>query len=411
MDRIDTASQRPPAAPRSAAAPAPATEGELAALIAEAATRRAPLAIAGGGTRAGFGRPVDAAPLSTRGLSGITLYEPAELVISARAGTPLSVVERELGSRGQMLPFEPFDHRPLYGSAGEPTVGGLVAVNASGSRRIQAGAVRDSLIGVRAVTGTAEIVKSGGRVMKNVTGYDLVKLLAGSHGTLAVISEATFKVLPAAETEATLVVSGLDDAAAVAALSAGLGSPFSVTGGAHVPGRDGAPATTAIRLEGFAASVADRAARLAIGLKRFASSEILDAGSSRSLWRGIAALAPLAAGESTPLWRLSLKPSAAPAVVAAIRAACACRVLYDWGGGLVWVAGGEGADAGAAVVRGAIAGLPGAHATLMRAPQATRRAVPVFQPEAAPLAMLSARLKREFDPAGILNPGRMVAGV
>ena len=214
----------------------PTDETELATIVADAAAGQSPLAVVGGGTRTGLGRPVQAAAtLTTARLTGVTLYQPSEMVLSARAGTPLAEIEALLAANGQRLAFEPPDYRPVYGTAGEPTLGAVAAANLSGPRRIQAGAARDGLIGLRAVTGRGEAITSGGRVMKNVTGYDLVKFLAGSYGTLAVLTEVTFKVLPSPETEATLVLGGLDDSTAIAALAAALGSPYSVTGAAHLP--------------------------------------------------------------------------------------------------------------------------------------------------------------------------------
>ncbi len=389
----------------------PTDEDEVAGLVAEASAKREPLAIAGAGTRAGLGRPVQAsASLSTAALRGVTLYEPTELVVSARAGTPVAEVEALLAEKGQRLAFEPIDHRRLFGATGEPTIGGVVAANVSGPRRIQSGAARDSLIGVRAVTGRGEVVKSGGRVMKNVTGYDLVKFLAGSYGTLAVLSEVTFKVLPAPESEATLVIAGLDDGAAIAALSAALGTPFSVTGAAHIPISPAGPARTCIRIEGFAASVADRARRMRALPGPFAGATVLDAAQSADLWRAIRDLDALAVPASAPVWRISVKPGDAAPLVEALHRAFECRALYDWGGGLVWIAGGEGTDAGAATIRAAVAAV-GGHATLIRAPADLRNAVEVFQPLPAPLMDLTRKLKATFDPAGILNPGRMYAGV
>ena len=370
----------------------PADEAELAGIVADAAARKAPLAVAGGGTKAGLGRPTQtAATVSTAAIAGITLYEPAELVIAARAGTLLSEVEAALARNGQCLAFEPADWRRLYGATGAPTVGGVAAANLSGPRRIQAGAARDGMIGLRAVTGAGEVVKSGGRVMKNVTGLDLVKFLAGSYGTLAVLSEVTFKVQPSAETEATLALAGLDDARAVAALSAALGSPWSVTGAAHLPAFNGNVARTLVRLEGFADSVKARAEKLARLLGPYGGAEIVPAEASWALWRAIRDLDVLdgAAVAATPLWRVSVRPSDGPKVAAAVRRAFDAPILYDWGGGLVWIAGGTGDDAGAAVVRAAVAEV-GGHATLMRAPDHVRLAV---------------------DVAGILNPGRMYAGV
>jgi len=393
------------------AALTPNDEKELAAVVGEAAEERTPLAVEGGGTRANLGRPTQTArTLSTANLTGVTLYEPAELVLSARSGTPVAEVEALLAKSGQRLPFEPQDHRFVAGTEGEPTVGGMVATNASGPRRIQAGAVRDNLIGVRAVTGRGIAVKSGGRVMKNVTGYDLARFLAGSYGTLAVLSEVTFKVLPAPETEATLVFTGLDDARAIQALSAALGSPHFVTGAAHIPALGVRAAETLVRVEGFADSVAHRSERLRMELAGFGDAALLDAADSATTWRMVRDLAALGAPADAPIWRVSVKPGDGPAVADAARRAFECRVLYDWGGGLVWIAGGEGADAGAKVVREAVAAA-GGHATLVRAPDDVRLAVDVFPPLPGPLMDLSRRLKESFDPSGILNPGRMYAGV
>jgi glycolate oxidase FAD binding subunit len=388
----------------------PKDENEVAAMVADAAERRASLAIVGGGTRAGLGRRVRArGTLSTNALSGVTLYEPAELVLSARAGTTLAEIEALLAQRSQRLAFEPMDHRPLLGESGEPTIGGIVAANVSGPRRIQAGAARDSLIGLRAVTGEGEIVKAGGRVMKNVTGYDLVKFLAGSYGTLAVLTEVSFKLTPAPETETTLVLTDLDDGKAIAALSAALGSPFSVTGAAHRPAFGLEPPRTFIRLEGFAASVADRAKRLAEDLSDLGKAEQIAGRASPSLWQTIRDVSLLGTAPKVPIWRVSTLPSLAPALVETVRHSFEARVLYDWGGGLVWIAGGDGKDAGAGVIRGAL-GRQG-HATLIRASEEVRGTADVFQPLAPPLYALTRKLKQTFDPAGILNPGRIYAGL
>jgi len=255
------------------------------------------------------------------------------------------------------------------------------------------------------------VLKSGGRVMKNVTGYDLVKFLAGSYGTLSVLSEVTFKVQPMPETEATLVLGGLDDARAVAALSMALGSPHAVTGAAHLPPFNGEMARTLIRIEGFAAPVAERTDKLAAALADFGPAETLDADASAAVWRVVGDLEALGAPPGAVVWKVSVKPGDGPAVAAAARKAFDCRVLYDWGGGLVWLAlAAAGDDAGAAAIRHAVKPL-GGHATLVRAPDVVRLAVDVFEPPAPPLMDIARRLKAAFDPAGILNPGRMYAGV
>lgn len=372
----------------------PSDEAELAEAIKGAS---GPLEIRGGGTRAGLGRPVQAAEvLETGGLSGVSLYEPGALTLVAGAGTPLAEIEALLAAEKQRLAFEPMDHRPLLGAVGEPTIGGIAACNVSGPRRVQAGACRDAMIGVRFVDGAGRVLKNGGRVMKNVTGYDLVKLMAGSFGTLGVITEVGFKLLPAPEAVATVAVEGLDDAQAVAAMSSALTSPFDVTGAAHLPGRG-----TYLRVEGLAGSVDYRAAALRDRLAAHGAAEIIEAG---DLWTDIRDVRSFA-GRPGAVWRLSLRPSAAPGAVAEIARSRGIETVFDWGGGLVWLLTDEDGDAGVGAIRTAMAGK--GHATLIRASAATRAQVPPFAPEPPALAALSAGLRGRFDPRGILNPGRM----
>jgi glycolate oxidase FAD binding subunit len=372
---------------------APTTEEELAEVVRSAAADRRPLAIRGGGTR-GIGHDVAGEPLATGGLSGITLYEPGALTLVVRAGTPLAEVEAALDAEGQRLPFEPWDGRALTGANGVPTIGGVAATNASGPRRIQAGACRDSLLGVRFVDGSGAVVKNGGRVMKNVTGLDLVKLMAGSHGTLGVLTELSFKVLPAAEAAATVVLDGLDDATAGRAMTAALATPFDVTGAAHAPrGLGDAPATL-LRLEGTEASVGRRAGALAAALADFGAARLVAGPGDWDWLRDAAGFA----GRAGAVWRVSVRPTDGPRLGTALRPA---EVIYDWAGGLVWVLAAEDVD-----LRAAMAGIPG-HATLVRAGAAARDRWGVFHPEPAPVAAIAAGLRRRFDPAGILNPGRM----
>lgn len=362
----------------------PDSEAALAEVVAQATT---PFALLGGGTRT-IGRPVVATPLSTRALTGIALYEPGALTLVVRAGTRLADITATLAAEGQRLPFEVPDLRALLSRDGDSTIGGVVAANASGPRRVQAGACRDSLIGLRFVDGTGTVIRNGGRVMKNVTGYDLVKLLAGSHGTLGVLTELAFKLLPIPETATTLALTGLDDATAIAALSAALTSPFEVSGAAHLPGQ-----ATYLRLEGFAPSVAYRAGCLQSLLSRFGAVDT----DPHDPWPAIRDVAPFH-GQAGDVWRLSVKPGDAPALVARAGARAA---LYDWGGGLVWLLTDEGRD-----LRAALGPFTG-HATLMRASAATRARIAPFHPEPAPLAALTHGLRARFDPRALFNPGLM----
>ncbi len=373
---------------------APTNEPDLAEAIAGA---QGPLKIVGGGTRP-IGKPVDGQVLSTANLSGIDLYEPGALTIVAKAGTPLAEIEAALAAENQRLPFEPMDHRGLLGTDGVPTIGAVAAANISGSRRIQTGACRDSLIGVRFVDGMGTAVKNGGRVMKNVTGYDLVKLMAGAYGTLGVLSEVSFKLLPGVESTATLLIPDLSVTDAVAALSQGLGSPFEVSGAAHLPnGPEGHPLTM-LRLEGFENSVAYRAQQLMAELAGFGAIELeTDAQAGAARWKAIRDVQAFA-GLDGDVWRISVKPSDAPPVVDSLGAD---QVLLDWGGGLIWALMPGGTDARARM--GDFAG----HATLVRASDTTRTALPVFHPEPAAIAALSDGIRQRFDPRGILNPGLM----
>ena len=360
------------------------TETELAEVIQNAA---GPLSIRGGNTRGMAGPGTE---LSVAGLSGISFYEPGALTLVAQAGTPLAEIESVLAAQGQRLAFEPMDHRGLLGSTGAPTIGGIFAANISGPRRLAVGAARDFLLGVRFVDGSGRIVKNGGRVMKNVTGYDLVKLMAGAHGRLGVLSEVSLKVLPVPETSTTLCLSGLDDNAAVAVMAQAMTSPFEVTGAAHDPAQN----KTMLRLEGFEPSSRYRLDRLrdllaASGVEQ----SVLDAAASEAVWdaqRDVAAFH----GTEGDVWRVHCRPTQAPGIAA--RAAAEAH-LYDWAGGLIWLRVAPGTD-----LRTRLGTYDG-HATLVRAGADTRQTLPRQQPEPAGVARLTAGLRAQFDPRGILN--------
>lgn len=380
----------------------PSSEAELAEIVSAFAADRTPVEIVGGGSRRSLGRPVQAeAGVSTAGLSGVSLYEPGALTLVVRAGTPITEVEAALAAEDQMLPFEPMDHRALLGSGGEPTIGGVVACAISGPRRLQAGACRDAMIGVRYVDGAGAVVKNGGRVMKNVTGYDLVKLMAGAYGTLGVLTEVGFKVLPRPERALSVVIDGLDDASAVQAMAEAVGSPFDVSGAAHLPGK------TVLRVHGMEKQAAYRAHELARRLQSFGPVSEVTGDAHDKLWSDIRDCRAFA-GTDGAVWRLSVRPSDAPDMVAAIRKTLPVEVMYDWAGGLLWLRVPDDGDAGATVIRSQTRAR-GGHATLIRGSAALRTAVDVFEPEPEPLARISAGLRSRFDPQGILNPGRMRA--
>ena len=400
---------------------APTDADGLADAVRWAVAGEHPLEVVAGGSKRNFGRPVQsAATLSLAAFDGIVDYQPSELVLTAKAATPLAAIQSALEAEKQMLAFEPADYAPLFGSAEGATLGGTLACNLSGPRRIKAGAARDHFLGVHAVSGRGERFKAGGRVVKNVTGYDVCKLLAGSYGTLALMHEVTVKVLPAPERTRTVLIYGLEPAAAMDALEAALSSAHEVSGAAHMPAEEAArsavsyvadagAAVSAVRVEGFRASVEARCEALRELLGRFGAVEELHSKNSATLWREIRDVRAFA-DDSGPLWRLSVPPASGADAAARVADAADVRTLFDWGGGLVWIGVNGAPDAGETAVRAA-ASTAGGHATLIRADAPTRAARAVFQPQTAGLAALIERIKRAFDPAGVLNPGRMYAGV
>ncbi|MCJ7526999.1 MAG: glycolate oxidase subunit GlcE [Methyloceanibacter sp.] len=401
---------------------APDTVEELAYLVAEAADTRTPLEVMGRGTKREVGRPVQyGAVLSTESLIGIPIYEPSELVLVALAGTPLAQIEQALAENDQELPFEPVDLGPMLGfGPGQGTIGGVIATNLSGSRRIHSGSARDHVLGVQAVNGRGETIRSGGRVMKNVTGYDLARGLAGSWGTLAVMTEIALKVLPAQREMRTVLCFGLADPTGVQVLSAALGTPYEVSGTVHVHAglaehfsdqeiANAGASVTAVRVENFPASARYRSSRLKQMLQAYAPALELDTARSRIFWNEIRALR-MFQKSSRPLWRISTPPATAPKLIGAIARKIGVRVLYDWSGGLIWLETPPISDAGAVEIRRTLAEF-GGHATLIRAEAQARAVIDVFQPLDPPLMALTQSLKRAFDPVGILNPGRMYPGI
>ena len=404
----------------------PRAAKEVQDAVQWALSRGAALELVGRGSKRAIGRPAQSdLTLDLSGLSGVILYEPEELVLSAQAGTPLDEIEALLAARAQHLAFEPIDYGPLLGGApSNGTIGGVLAANLCGPRRISAGAARDHFLGFEAVSGRGESFKAGGRVVKNVTGYDLCKLMAGSWGTLAALTTVTIKILPRPQTQATVLVPGLDDATAMRAMAAAMATSCDVSGAAHLPavvapriGLGEGRSLTLLRLEGVAPSVAHRKAALMTAMKSFVRAfgpvELRDEEASRSLWRAIRDVAPFAAMPemaTRPVWRIVTAPSRGAQLAVMITAATEAEVLYDWAGGLIWVMLAPSDDAGAALVRRAV-GACGGQAMLIRAPAATRAAVDVFSPQEPGLASLTRRVKHGFDPNGVLNPGRMWAGV
>jgi glycolate oxidase FAD binding subunit len=396
------------------------------AVVRAAIANEQPLEIIGHGSKRLIGQPMATnAVLDMSALNAVTSYEPNELIITVEAGAPLSDVMSLIDSKNQQFAFEPVDTAALLGAPALGTIGGMIGVGLAGPRRIKAGGVRDHLLGAHAVSGFGDSFKTGGRVVKNVTGYDLCKLLAGSWGTLAVMTEVTLKVMPKSESERTLVLRALDDLAANRAMTMALGSPFDVSGAAHLPasalragtaGLDqlGAPrgAVTLLRLEGTAASAAHRAAALGKSLEPFGTAEMLEDAASAAIWGSVRDVQPFAVAGALgawPIWRIVCPPAAGGTLGQALARDTGGDVIYDWGGGLIWAALPPKSDAQAALVRQRVEAI-GGHATLLRASEQVRREVDVFHPQAAGLAALGERVRLSFDPRAILNRGRLRRG-
>lgn len=385
-----------------------------------------PLEVIGHGSKRAIGHPMATnAVLDVSVLNAVTSYEPNELIITVQAGAPLADVQSLIDTKNQQFAFEPMDISVLLGTTGAGTIGGMIGAGLAGPRRIKAGGARDHLLGAHAVSGFGDSFRTGGRVVKNVTGYDLCKLLAGSWGTLAVMTEVTLKVMPKPEAERTLLLRSLDDVTANKAMTAALGSPFDVSGAAHLPGsalRSGGGAlaglagsgqpVTLVRLEGISASAAHRAASLSQSLSAFATVDSLADDASAAIWSALRDVVPFAANGALgawPVWRIVCPPASGGALGQALSRATGGEVVYDWGGGLIWAAVPPSADAQATLVRGQVEAI-GGHATLIRATEDVRRAVDVFQPQAAGLAALGERVRASFDPKSILNRGRIARG-
>jgi glycolate dehydrogenase FAD-binding subunit len=398
--------------------------GDVEQAVRAAIAAEQPLEVIGHGTKRQIGQPMATnAVLDLSALNAVISYEPEELIITVQAGAPLSDVMSLIDSRNQQFAFEPIDTAPLLSSPGPGTIGGMIGAGLAGPRRIRAGGVRDHLLGAHAVSGFGDSFKTGGKVVKNVTGYDLCKLLAGSWGTLAVMTEVTLKVMPKPESERTLVLRGLDHLAANKAMTAALGSPYDVSGAAHVPGSAlraevggldaiGSPreAVTLIRLEGIHASASHRAASLVATLKPFGDAQIIEDAASAAAWAAIRDVVPFAASgplAAWPVWRIVSPPATGGALGQALARETGGEVIYDWGGGLIWAALPPKGDAQASLVRQRVGAASG-HATLLRAGEAVRREVQVFQPQADGVGALEERVRRSFDPKNILNRGRMI---
>ena len=399
---------------------------DVEAVVRAAIAGEQPLEIIGHGSRRGIGQVMATnAVLDLSALNAVTSYEPNELIITVKAGAPLADVLSLIDSRNQQFAFDPMDTAPLLGTAGLGTIGGMIGTGLAGPRRIKAGGARDHLLGAHAVSGFGDSFKTGGKVVKNVTGYDLCKLLAGSFGTLAVMTEVTLKVTPRPESERTLVLRSLDDLTANRAMTAALGSPFDVSAVAHLPPsalrpsasgleRLGSPdgAVTLVRLEGIVASAVHRAASLAKTLEPFGAADMLEDAASAEVWRSIRDVEPFAARGALgawPVWRIVCPPAAGGALGQALARETGGEVIYDWGGGLIWAALPPKPDAQAALVRSRV-DAAGGHAMLLRASEEVRRSVDVFHPQAQGVAALGQRVRQSFDPKQILNRGRMIRG-
>jgi glycolate oxidase FAD binding subunit len=383
----------------------PRDVAEACEAVRAAAARDEVLEIRGGGSKAPFGAPrPEVRLLRTHHLAGVIDYDPRELVITVAAGTPLREVEDLLETHGQMLAFEPFEAGTFYGTAGaRATIGGTVAAAIAGPRRLSAGGARDHLLGFEAVSGRGERFVAGAKVVKNVTGYDVPKVMAASWGRLALLTELTLKVVPRPPSALTIRLAGLSDTAGVRAMSAAMASAAVVAAAAHLPDT-GEGASTMLRLEGFEASLQARALALSAALSDFGSPERLDPTFAAASWFDVRTPNQLA--EAEVLWRVLTPASAGADLIAALGDLVDGYVL-DWAGGLQWI--GLPASLDPERLRRVVASL-GGHATLVRAPEALKQTASAFHPEPSGVAELSARVRAAFDPSGVFQSNRFSGG-
>lgn len=386
---------------------APQNFAELESAMMSIVQDKTPVSIRALGTKTGLGAPSKGqALLDVSALSGIIAYEPEELIITAHAATPLAEIESALAARNQMLAFEPPHLDALYHAPSTGSIGGALMANLSGPRRLSQGAARDFLLGFQGVSGRGTSFRSGSKVVKNVTGYDLSKLLCGSFGTLAVIDEVTLKTLPAAETSLSLLIANNEVAKVAAAARAALQTAYEPSAAAIMP--QGAhrlsqnAAIAVIRLEGVAISVRDRLQKLQSALSAYGHADIIETDASKALWQEIRDVTPLLE-DSGQIWRISCAPSEGPSLLASLEQSIDLRGYFDWAGGLLWLS--CEAQEAHKIIRQALAAHGGGHATLMRADDELRQTIPVFEPLSAPLAKLNKRIQEAFDPYGLLNPG------
>jgi glycolate oxidase FAD binding subunit len=391
------------------------SEAEIADAVLAALDDKSPFEIVSGGGKRSYGRPVSAGRIVDVGaLSGIIKYEPEELVFSAHAATPLKEIEAALSEKKQMLGFEPADWTALFGGdPGRATLAGTITTNACGARRVKAGAVRDHVIGCRFVNGSGEAVKAGGSVIKNVTGFDISRLMCGAFGTLGVLTELTLRVVPLPPRTASFALSMSSAEEGLRALRQAAVLPVDPTGLAYLPepvlkasvaaragSFGGAAGIAVIRLEGAPSALTEKLAILRQTFGGFDAVTFTD-GVTGSLFREIGN-GGVFINRATDIWRLCVPSSAAHE---AVERSGAQFWYADWAGGLLWL-GLNGDEQTATRLRGLTARL-GGHATLMRASTAARDSLQVFEPEAPARAGLTQTVKAAFDPHRLFNPGRM----
>ncbi|CAB3803936.1 glycolate oxidase subunit GlcE [Pararobbsia alpina] len=385
----------------------PTNVAEVVDVIMDANAAARSLEIFGGGTKRSFGDHVFAdALLDMSGLAGIEMYEPEELVIKVRAGTPMSLLRSALRKHNQHFAFEPPDYAALFGNVDAiDTIGGIVACNLSGPRRVLAGAARDSVLGIEGVNGRGEAFHSGGRTVKNVTGFDIPRLMTGSFGVLAALTSITLKIHPAPQYESTLVVSELDDSVALRTMSDLLQLPFEISAAAHLGGERSSASVTAIRIEGFRESVMARETEIEKRLQAYTGVKKLGTDESRHFWASLKDLSAFTVDDDACIWRLSLPCDQAASVAKSLGG----PAIYDWGGSQVFVQSrAESMLSQADALRKRIAEAGGS-ASLLRATLDVRRQVGTFQPRHGALQEVGERLRRAFDPNGVLNPGKLAS--